>query len=117
MDLTIFLCLLWKHAFIDIGVQRTIKNLDKYNYWSPKGFYHYGGHGVFTMLVFFMFTGPLTAIIAGLLDFLAHWHIDYTKSQIMMRWHINSTHQSYWWLLTIDQMLHYLTYYVIILLI
>lgn len=117
MELTFLLALLWKHAVVDIGIQRLQGNLHKYNYRSKRAQQHYGAHGIATFLVALFFVGPITALIAGVFDWIAHWHIDYAKSNTMMRFEINSTNQAYWWMLTLDQMLHYLTYYLIILLV
>ena len=117
MELTLFLFLLWKHAIVDIVIQRKQGRLHKYNYRSKRAHYHYGAHGIATVLVMLFFAGPITAIVAGILDWIAHWHIDFCKSRYMMIKHINSQQLIYWGLLTIDQMLHYLTYYLIILLV
>lgn len=113
MELTLLLCLLWKHAIVDIGVQRLQGNLHKYNYTSKLAQQHYGAHGIGTFIIMLFFAGPVTAILAGAFDWIAHWHIDYAKSQTNMRLNLNSTNQAYWWLLSLDQILHYTTYYLI----
>ena len=117
MEITLFLCLLFKHAIVDIALQRHIKYPRKYIYSSRLAQLHYGQHGVATFLVCLLFVGPLTALVAGALDWVAHWHIDHTKARINQRFEWNSTHNAFWYMVTIDQMLHFATYWLIIVLI
>ena len=117
MELTLFLFLLCKHAIVDIGVQRLQGNLHKYNYNSKLAQQHYGAHGIGTFIIMLFFAGPVTAILAGAFDWIAHWHIDHTKARINQRFEWNSTHNAFWYMVTIDQMLHFATYWLIIVLI
>jgi len=117
MELSLFLGLLVKHAFCDIALQRHIKRPNKQIYSSKLAQLHYIEHGVATFLVCLFFVGPLTALIAGALDWFAHWHIDHVKARINQKFNWNSTHNQFWYMVTIDQMLHFLTYYIIIVLI
>ena len=55
------------------------------------------------------------AIAIGLFDYIAHWHIDHLKSRTQKKFNIKSPEKAYWFLSSIDQGLHYLTYYLIIL--
>jgi hypothetical protein len=51
----------------------------------------------------------------ALFDSVAHYHIDWAKTNInaKMGWG-PTTHDEFWWLLGLDQLLHSLTYIVII---
>jgi len=115
-DTFFILLLLIKHAFIDIGLQRVLGPTNKHIYTSKRAHWHYGHHGVGTMLVAFMFLGPLTALIAGAIDWIVHWHIDHTKAKINEKFNLNSSHATYWWLVSLDQALHYVTYVALVML-
>ena len=117
MDLSLLFGLLVKHAICDVGLQRYIKRSNKQIYSSKQAQIHYIEHGVATFLICLFFVGPLTALIAGALDWVAHWHIDHAKARVNEYFGWNSTHKAFWWMVSIDQILHYLTYYIIVVLI
>jgi len=114
MENYLLLALLIKHAIIDIGIQRIQGPRDKQIYFSLKAHEHYGFHGLGTFIVFSIMVTPIIGLFLGIIDWICHWHIDYSKSQINMRNNLNQSHQNYWWLLTIDQILHYITYWILI---
>jgi len=116
MELSFFLALLIKHAIVDIGIQGMQGHLNKANYYSKLAQYHYGLHGIATFFVALVFVGPVTALIAGALDWLAHWHIDFVKSTLVKKLPYKKYGKVWLWLTGLDQMCHYLTYYLIILL-
>jgi len=117
MELILFLLLAIKHAFVDIALQRHIKIPNKQIYLSKVAQIHYAQHGIMTFAVCLLFVGPLTALIAGALDWVAHWHIDHTKARINQHFGFNNQDHTFWYLVTIDQMLHFTTYWLIIVLI
>jgi hypothetical protein len=112
MDLYFFL-LLVKHAIVDVGIQRHLGWMGKEKYFSKLAQMHYVGHGIGTFLVL-SGTGIVPALIAGVVDWWCHWQIDYTKSRINHTYKITASNKIYWWILTIDQLLHYLTYLIIV---
>ena len=116
MELTFFLALLIKHAIVDIGIQGMQGPLNKANYYSKLAQYHYGLHGIATFFVALMFVGPVTALLAGIIDWLAHWHIDFVKSTLVKRSPYVKYGKVWLWLTSIDQLCHYITYYSIIVL-
>ena len=71
----------------------------------------------FTSLVCLFFVHWSIAIVVGLIDYIAHWHIDYSKSKVKDYFGVKVPEKGYWFLSSIDQGLHYLTYYAIVLLI
>lgn len=115
MDLIYFFFLLVKHAIIDVGVQKHLGWMGKEHYWRKQPHLHYAGHGIGTMLVLLP-TGIVPAIIAGVLDWWCHWQIDFSKAKLNNVLKIDQSSNTYWWLLTIDQLLHYTTYLVIVVL-
>jgi hypothetical protein len=105
--------LIVKHAIVDVGIQRHLGYQKKHIYFSPRAQLHYLGHGIGTFLVLCL-GGIYIALIAGIIDYIAHWHIDCTKTRINNRFELAQADLGYWWLLTVDQLLHYSTYFLII---
>jgi len=111
----LMICLTIKHFIVDFPLQ------NKYQ-WSNKGTYgHKGGilhsllHGYFTLGILMFFVSWPLAIQLAWLDALLHYHIDWAKMNLnaKLNWKPN-THEEFWWLLGLDQFLHYLTYIAII---
>ena len=114
MGLILFLGLLLKHAIVDIGIQAYQTNLSKADYTSLKAHYHYAPHGIGTFLVFVTFVNPVVALIAGILDWIAHWHIDFVKSSVVKHGNLEKYTPKWYWATTVDQILHYTTYYLLV---
>lgn len=110
--ITLMLLLQVKHFVIDFPLQT------KYQ-WSNKGTYgHSGGllhallHGFGTFLcIAFVILDIPSAIILSFADMIIHYHIDWAKMNInkKMTWG-PTTHEQFWWLLGLDQLLHQVTY-------
>lgn len=75
---------------------------------------HYFQHGIGTAMVLVFFISWPMAIIFGIADYIAHWNIDYSKAKVKDHFGVNAPEKGYWFLSSIDQGLHYLTYYVIV---
>ena len=115
---TIFLFLLFKHCVIDLYLQSLIHfKTKKSNYLSLSAQLHYFEHGVGTFIVLTFFISWPMALVFGMIDHLSHWHIDYSKSRTQKYFGIVAPSKGYWFLSSIDQAGHYLTYYLIVLLI
>ena len=67
-----------------------------------------------TLALVFLLVDLRTACIAMVLDYVAHWHIDFLKhrTQVYMNWHKQD--KAWWWLAAIDQLLHFATYYLLV---
>lgn len=115
MDTIITLLALFgtKHFIVDFLLQKKYQYSNKGIYGHPGGILHAGLHGISTWLCLFFIT-PF-AIHMAFVDFVAHYHIDWAKTNInqKMGWGPN-THEEFWYLLGLDQFLHYLTYVFII---
>lgn len=109
-----------KHFVVDYLLQKKYQYSNKGDYGHPGGILHAGLHGVGTFLV--LVSSDSVSLYIGallsLMDLLLHYHIDWAKTNIntKMKWGPN-THEQYWWLLGLDQLLHNLTYVLIIYLI
>ena len=111
MDTTllIFTLLITKHFVVDFPLQAAYQYTNKGTYGHPGGILHAGLHGIGTFLCLMVFS-PF-AVLLGIFDMVIHYHIDWAKMNInsKMGWG-PTTHEQFWWLLGLDQLLHYLTY-------
>lgn len=121
----LFLAFLFKHFIIDFPLQRPFQYLNKGTYGHLGGVVHALLHGVGTFLIisgymFFTLTNlsPMLALIIVWIDMVVHYHIDWAKVNLCKKFNLTpTTSEVYWWLLGLDQLLHYLTYVGIIYLI
>jgi hypothetical protein len=104
--------LLIKHAIADFILQTDQIFRQKGHYGAPGGLWHALIHILLTAPVFWLFPGGTPVLAASLLaaEFIAHYHIDWLKEQIVRHagWSPNDT--AFWWALGLDQLLHGLTY-------
>ena len=112
--LTLFFLFSIKHFVIDFLLQFRYQWSNKGTYGHPGGLLHAGLHGIGTALCLLMFPWSTILFLAGL-DAVIHYHIDWAKMNINARmgW-TATTHEQFWWLLGLDQLLHVLTYILII---
>ena len=111
----LLLLLLLKHAFADLFLQSFHKGINKEHYIG-NGHRHYLEHGMLTIIVLFLFVSPEFAFLAGAIDYLAHWHIDFLKHRIISYYEVIRDGKVFWTIQAIDQALHYCTYYAILVL-
>jgi len=105
-----------KHFVIDFPLQTKFQYSNKGIYGHPGGILHSSLHGLGTFLCLFYFSPAIwLAFVCGLLDAIIHYHIDWAKVKINSYYGLGpATHESFWWLLGLDQFLHYLTYIALI---
>jgi len=103
-----------KHTVCDLALQRLFP-ADKKFYFDPPAHTHYFHHGLGSFLVGLMFGVPF-AVAIGVIDYFAHWHIDYAKTIVRDKYNMISSEDRYWVLQTADQALHFATYYCFVLL-
>ena len=112
----IFLFLMIKHALIDLGLQPFNIGQNKLQYFGRIAHLkHYAPHGVLTAVIMAFYSSIEVAILLGILDYILHWHTDFLKTNIREYFKWNNTQRQFWLLNTADQILHFLGYYVIIL--
>lgn len=97
-----------KHWYIDFVDQSDdeVANKGKYGKWL--GIRHSLKHGLATAIIFTL-TGmpPPFSVTLGVMDFIAHYHIDWCKMNFGNR---DITTPQFWNHLGLDQLAHYLTY-------
>ncbi len=101
-----------KHFFADYCVQTPYQFMNKGKYGHPGGLLHSAIHAVATIPVIFILKPTLPQIAAAIiaLEFVVHYHIDWSKEQINRRARLNPSHARFWQLFGLDQLLHGLTY-------
>ena len=104
-----------KHFIIDFPLQTRYQWANKGTYGHPGGVLHAVLHGLATGLILLYFTGngSIAALLAAL-DTILHYHIDWAKMQINARMKWTPADSNFWVLLGLDQLLHQLTYILIV---
>ena len=103
-----------KHFICDGPLQTRAMVEAKGHYGRPLGLLHSFIHTVGTVFVLtgFDFAAPLVLLL-GLLDFVIHYHVDFTKENVVRKAGWTPTQAYFWWALSADQMAHQLTYLLI----
>ena len=108
--------LMVKHAVADFYLQTPYQYLNKGTYGHPGGLLHSAIHVALTPLVYLVLV-PGSLLIAGTIalgEFVAHYHIDWLKEQIVRRNGMTMQDPGFWHALGTDQLVHGLTYLVIV---
>lgn len=108
--------LLLKHFICDFPLQMfPYQYENKGTYGHPGGLLHSGIHIVGTLIVMLLFVSPFLAMGLALLDGIIHYHIDWAKMNVNRIYNLKPTNSEYFWLsLGVDQLLHGLTYVLLI---
>ncbi len=108
--------LMLKHTLADFCLQTPYQYLNKGQYGHPGGLLHAFIHVALTPLVYLVLVpGSLliaAAIAAG--EFILHYHIDWLKEQIIHRNNWTTQNPGFWYALGTDQLVHGLTYLLIV---
>lgn len=108
--------LMVKHAVADFYLQTPYQYLNKGTYGHPGGLLHSAIHIALTPLVYLVLL-PGSLLVAGAIalgEFVAHYHIDWMKEQIVRRNGMTMQDPGFWHALGADQLVHGLTYLVIV---
>jgi hypothetical protein len=104
----LLLSLFIKHWYIDFVNQNDAEVQSKGIYLHPTGLGHSLKHGGATSLIFFIFGFSfIYSLVIGILDFLIHYHVDWTKMNYGNR---DIRTPQFWNHLGLDQLAHYITY-------
>ncbi len=100
-----------KHFICDGPLQTLAMVKSKSVYGAPLGILHSALHGAGTGLVFLISAfSPPVALGLAVLDFAIHYHVDFTKENIIKYFGWNTNDAPFWWALSADQALHQFTY-------
>ena len=112
--IAVFLILIVKHFVCDYPLQSRWQLVNKGTYGHPGGIVHSGIHAIATAIAFFVMTPTFVVGIAIMVgEFLVHYHIDWTKENVIKRMGWTATDSKFWLALGLDQLAHHLTYVVI----
>jgi hypothetical protein len=112
MFVTLLTLFVIKHFIADFVLQFNYMIEEKGRYLATGGVQHSAIHGILTYFILLYFTNPHTASMLALLDFVIHYHIDWAKMNLSQG--LTTDNHKFWIWLGFDQMLHYLTYILII---
>ncbi len=104
-----------KHFVCDYLLQTSFQYRNKGTYGHPGGILHAEIHAVGSLpaiLVFMPPLGVIAAIIIG--EGAVHYHLDWLKQKIDQRMNWTPEAAQYWHVFGADQLLHQLTYVVIL---
>ena len=104
-----------KHFLCDFVLQTAYQVRTKGIYGHVGGFIHAGLHATLTIPALLILGLSLKSIaIVVVLEFLIHYHTDWSKAQIDERYQWGFSDQRYWILFGADQLIHQLTYLAIV---
>ncbi len=111
-----FAVLAVKHTIADYFLQTAYMFKNKGTYGHPGGLIHAGLHVALTPAVFLVLPPAsmlqVFSILAG--EFVVHYHLDWSKEQLIKHYHLTQADPWFWHLFGLDQLGHSLTYLVII---
>jgi hypothetical protein len=103
-----------KHFICDGPLQTLAMVESKGHYGRFLGLLHAFIHGAGTVLVLAAFGLAAPAmLLLGLVDFVIHYHVDFTKENVVRRAGWAPSRAQFWWALSADQTAHQLTYLLI----
>ena len=113
----VILLFMVKHFICDFPLQAS-----PYMYKNKGTYMHMGGllhawiHAVGTCTILSIIGVPTVLYsMCVLIDFIAHYHIDYFKVKVGKIYGLKPDNSEWFWvLLGFDQLLHFLTYYIIV---
>jgi len=113
----LFVAFIIKHFIVDFPLQTKWMTENKHLFGHPGGITHAALHGITTAIIVWAFLPPGSYVLAtalGLLDTVVHYLTDYSKMNIGQRLNATPDTKIFWFLIGLDQMIHYLTYAAII---
>ena len=107
-----FIILSVKHTIGDYFLQTPYQYLNKGIYGHPGGLVHSALQALLTIPVFLILPPSSAllafAIIAG--EFVIHYHLDWSKEQLVKRFKLTQSDPWFWHLFGLDQLGHMVTY-------
>lgn len=111
----LLLALQIKHFIFDFYWQPPFMWRNKGTFGHIGGIVHSGVHALATFVILCFFTIPTLALVIAILEFAAHYFTDWAKMNInRIKGWTATTHNEFWQLTGLDQLLHQLTYVAIL---
>jgi len=102
----------FKHFLADYLWQNQRMLTEKGTYGALGGLQHAGLHGAFTYVILLHFLDPVLALALAVVDAFLHYHIDWAKRQFSQGLTLDD--RTFWIWHGIDQLLHAITYFVLV---
>lgn len=108
-----FLALFIKHFILDFVCQGPYQYLNKGTYGHLGGVLHSGLQAIGSYIALSLIIGSsLFLAIVCVVEFVVHYHVDWAKMNLNKYLGLKPDNSEYfWWLMGFDQLLHYLTYF------
>jgi hypothetical protein len=108
-----------KHFIVDFPLQKPYHYLNKGTYLHAGGIEHAILHTLGTFIVLMVIFpwdiySHIAAVILAIIDGLIHYHIDWVKTKLNTKFNLTPDNPQFWTLLGFDQLLHALTYILLI---
>lgn len=112
----ILLAFVVKHFVCDYPLQMfPYMYRNKGTYGHAGGILHANIHGFGTAIVLAIFAPASPITLLSVADMVIHYHIDWSKMNFCKRYDLQPTNSDwYWFVLGLDQLLHYITYFGIV---
>lgn len=115
MTLILLTLLQVKHLFADYFLQTPRMLQNRAVYLHMGRLQHAGLHAVFSVFVFLVIGAPIVfTLVLCLVELIVHYHIDWAKGWYSQKAGHGPEDASYWRAFGADQLLHQLTYVVMI---
>lgn len=108
----VLFCVFLKHFLCDFPFQTEYMLENKGTYGHPGGIFHAGIHALGTFAICLLFSLPYGWI--ALVDGILHYHTDWAKANLTTWYGVTPNDKLFWNLLGLDQLLHMLTYLVLL---
>lgn len=100
-----------KHLIADFVLQSPFQVTNKGQYGHPGGILHAGIQvGLTLPILLWVGLGWPAIVSVMVVEFLVHYHLDWSKEFLSRRYALTTSMAAYWWLFGTDQALHQLTY-------
>jgi hypothetical protein len=104
-----------KHFIADYMMQTKFMLYNKGNYGHPGGIYHAGVHMLTSIPVLLALgAGGLLTLLLIIFEGIFHYHVDWGKEKAQSMLGLTIDKVEYWYLFGLDQVLHQLTYVVML---
>lgn len=101
-----------KHFIADFVMQTEYMVKEKGIYGTEGGVEHSTIHAAMTLLILLGVAGIILATILAIADGIVHYHIDWCKQQLTRNY--TPMDKAFWIWFGVDQLLHYFTYIIIV---
>lgn len=118
-SLLLLFLLLVKHSIADLAIQHRLVPLpgEKSSLFSLKNALHCLDHAALSFLILLFYLEWWQAALLALAEFKVHYVIDMLKTRIRFAYALTNTMPRFWLLQTVDQVLHYAWYVVMVLIV